>query len=411
MKKILVGLVALALAGGGAFAQGWTFNGLVDGGLGIFILEDEDYVDHDDMYVAPITREGTRGFRTQLVAAFVNESNTAGLNFRIRAQGTNWGLGGIWIDYDDATGEIEDVGFGTNLTAFFDFAFGWVTLFDGLATIQGGRVDNGMFVSQDRMWNDDSGEGLGLFLILDPIENLRLGFAGFSRHQIYDSPLFLGGNDSATGVVAFSYVEPDLFRLTGGFRGVGTLGASQAYFSFAYLGMEDMHAAVTARFRNLEEFGDYGIMNFYATLAHSGLVDGLTLHLGGSLGMTMEDERLIDGEDVDSNLHIWAWAGVEFALMDGVFVPRLDFHWVSGGHARANGGAQSLHLNTIVDGHTFFDEENSFIRVQPSVQLRVAPNAFTEIGAIIHNDLGDNNTWVGGNGLNMAAYALVRGTF
>jgi len=399
-KKFLIGLLAFAVAGGGMFAQSWTFNGMVDGGIGMYFFDGDDA----DSRVAPIARDGANvPFRTQLDARFVNADDNAGLNMRIRTDGASQTR--------------------AQLGAYFDFAFGWLSFAEGMVTVYGGRVDNTFFNAQDRMFADDSGEGIGLLTIVRPMENLAIGFGGFSRSDDdaagdRTAGMMLDEAPQAMGTVHLSYLEPGLFRITAGFRNTNEVAggtttirpagrsvASQAYLSFSYLGMDGMHAAFTARFQNLEEFSDYGDIRLYATFAHTDLVEDMGLHLGASVGINQSD---------DADLHLWVWAAVEYQLTDRV-VPRLDLHYVMGGEWN---GWQRLHTNSIRDGVTF-NSDDTFIQIRPSVQFRVAPNAFTELGCVINIDLGDNRTFgpaqraapANDSGTNIGAYALVRIVF
>ncbi|MCL2373624.1 MAG: hypothetical protein FWC65_00075, partial [Treponema sp.] len=427
MKKILVGLLVLAVAGGSAFAQGWTFNGLVSGGLGLFFFEDED--SDTQGRVAPINNDAANtAFRTQLDARFANESRTAGLHLRLRAQGNMPGSAAFGFDEDALADILDDIAAGNphdeldgllsannNLAAWFDVAQGWLSFADNMFTIYGGRVDSGFFNSLDRMMIDDSGEGLGFLALVRPVEGLTLGFGGFANGAAGLNAMTWDDTGAQARGTFSARFDADDFRITAGLRnrsdaaaagigdsrGAGAVGAtgagnpSQAYLSFAWLGDTDMHAAFTARFMNLEDFGDIGDMRFYATFAHTGLVENMGLHLGASFGMTMYETASGVADPVP---HIWAWFAIDYAVTNSV-VPRLDVHYVMGG--RWN-GMQRLHNWSIRDGATFH-EDDSFINIRPSVQFRVTPAAFLELGGIFNIDLGEDTrtaAWGYGHGTN-----------
>jgi len=413
MKKILVGLLVLAFAGGGVFAQGWTFNGMATGGFGMFFLEDDD----EDVRVAPITDNTTAAGRVQLDARFTNADQTAGLTFRVRGDGN--------------TADAAAMQNNTALGAFFDWGFGWLSFADNMVRVYGGRVENGFFSPLDRMFHQDVGGGMGVLTILRPMDGLALGFGGFSAgagnmtldgegttdqplfsFQVrYDDPTFRitagARTRSSVGTNGFGHS-----RLAGGLApGLGGAAApSAAYASFAWLGTPDLHAAFTARFMNLEEFGDYGDMRFYATFGHTGLVEGLDLRLGASFGMTMEEEI---GTNDDPAPHIWVWFSAAYAVTERV-IPSLNVHYVMGGQWN---NFQRIHHWGARDGATFH-EDDSFIHIRPAVRFAISGSSYVEVGGIFNIDLGDEDTrpasWGGGNashGTNIGAFALMTVSF
>ena len=383
MKKILVALVVLALAGGGAFAQGWTFNGLVNGGLGLFFFDDADH-----QYVAPINSTPANGFRTQLQANFVNNDGNAGMRFRLRAQG-------------------NEPSNAANPNDFVHFAFGWMS-FD-MVTVYGGLVDVGYFNSLDRMFDDGNGQGLGLLAVLQPMDGLTLGFGAFSGGPAGGAngvTLIADDSNLVKATVSFVYEMPDFLRFTGSFRtgnnawvGRGE-EVSQLYVSGSFLGDADMHAAATIRLLRLEDFGDLGQMHFHATFGHTGLVDNMGIHAGVTCAISMVD---------DSDLGLWIWAGASYQVSERI-VPRLDIHYMMGGAAT---NAQSLHTNMFRDGFTF-NSDDSQLQIRPSVQFIAAPGAFVQIGCVISIDLGDEHaaspSW-GNFGTNFGIYALMQVSF
>ena len=387
MKKIVVALVVLALAGGGAFAQGWTFSGLVDVGLSMTIADD-----WDDPRIDNLSSDMTNAAaRTQLRSVFVSEDRTRGVDFLLRHDG--------WVGGAGATS--------------FAHAFGWVSLFDGLLTAYGGRVDVGYFNALDLMSAGiNSGFGPGLLFVVDPMDNLRLGFGGYATggqwfntysHDAADNP-------HALGVFSMSFAQPDTFRLRFSLRNASQVAAAggsnsaQAYVSFAFDALDDMTIAVTGHFLQLEDFGDAGEMRFHFTALHTGLMDGLNLTLGATVGLS--------NDDAHDDMHLWFWAWVDYAVND-VVVPRLHIHYVMGGTMGANpvaGSGNNFHVASFRDNATF-NSDHSLFQLRPSVQLRVAPASFLEVGGLIHMNLGDLPTWHSADNMDMALYALVRVAF
>ena len=423
MKKILIALLAFAIAGGGVFAQGWTFSGWVDGGLGVFFLEDDD-----DPIVAPITSAWDQGFSTRLFTQFVNQDGNAGLHFNLRANNVRHG--------GPATAAPAAGGLGIH----FDWAYGWLSFADGMLRVQGGRVNNGFFNALDRMWGANHGWGLGAFATVRAMENLYFGFGAFTGGPIVDAPVVstYGSDSHPQGVFYLSYLMPNLFRVTAGVSNAtqtawtnrlsgpemnGSPGLeSQAHLSFAFLGDPALHAALTARFRNFEDFADSGIMNIYATFGHTGLVNGLDLRLGASVGMFMGDAITVGTGAAyelndDPDMHVWIWLGAYYALSD-VLMPRFDAHFVMGGWGAPTNAAGeplllSLSTDRIRDSETW-NSDDMFVLLRPAVRFSVSPLAFFEIGGLISIDLGDDDrpgAWNAGHGVNAAAYALVRVQF
>ena len=197
---------------------------------------------------------------------------------------------------------------------------------------------------------------------------------------------------------------------------------------------------------NLEEFGDMGDMRFTVSGGHTGLVEGMDLRLNASFGLQMADwlrsgtqgATWIEnpGRDAADGIAghqgaryyepspwVWIWASVDYEVTDTI-VPRLDLHYVMGG--RTTRGINTTHNRNVAREGVTFDSEDTFLRIQPSVQLRVQSNTFVEFGAILNFCLGDNDTWrpgtlstgtardqrgIDNNGFNAGVYAVMRVSF
>jgi hypothetical protein len=428
MKKVFIAFLAFAVAGGGAFAQGWTFNGFAAGGIGAFFLQDGD---PEDVRVAPINDDTVPGMRAELHTRFTNADQNAGLVLHLRTQGNTAA--------NPAPGDT------TNLSAWMDVGYGWLNFADNMVTVQGGRIEYFFFNPQDRMMHHGLGGGIGVQTILRPVDGLALGFAAYSAGS---GGMFIDSDDNNRGLFSakLRFDNPN-FRITAGARtrstvgtngfGTGTLfvqdfgggNPSAAYVSFIWLGTADLHLAFTARVTNLEEFVDYGDMRYYLTVGHTGLVDGLDLRLGLSFGMTMQDEirenigtaaapawgALIE----DPSPHIWVWFSAAYAVTNR-FIPRLDVHYVMGGQWN---NFQRVHHWGARDGATF-NEDDSFLQIRPAFRFQIAAPAYFELGSIVNVDLGHDGrpaSWGGvnaggarraaANGINVGAYALMRVSF
>ncbi|MCL2231943.1 MAG: hypothetical protein FWB99_02585 [Treponema sp.] len=430
MKKVLIGLLVLAVAGGGVFAQEWQFNGEMRAGLGMLFTESGD-----DPHMGMVS-EATGGWRTDLRARVANADGTAGLDFLFRTQ-EDW-----------ASAEVR-----------LPHAFGWINFMDNMFTLQGGRIDDAAgFNSFDRMTGQRMGEGFGLRTIVRPLgdNNLMLSFGVYTNQHApwmfldHNDPVLTGTTASpvthASGQAKYTFAavftEPGLFRVVGGLRNTNEAGggydgwvtgaanvrpggrtqASAAYLSFEYLALnsDGIHLAASAFFMNLEEFGDYGDFRLYVSAGHTGLVDGMDLRLGVGFGMHMADRLGTGPASYEPSPYLWIWGSVDYQLTDNV-VPRLDVHYVMGG--RTNQNFRNMNHRDVARAGVTFNEDDSFLRLQPSVQFRVQSNTFVELGAIINVCLGDNATWIpntaaigaqsarDNNGVNAAAYALMRVSF
>ena len=365
----------------------------------------------DDPQLATVS-DALSGMRGQMDVRAVNANENAGLFLRFRAEGSAITAG----------------------EGFMNYAFGWVSFFDRAFTLYGGNIDRGYFNSLDRMSDADMGEGHGFYLVLRPMRNNNLMF----NYGAFVPPTgALLNNNTAKNVVALSYTMPDTFIVRAGFRNANRVGGgygawtrallpgtnpvvtgtqtSAAYLSFQFLGMPDgMHLSASAFVQTLEEFGDSGDMRFFLSYGYNGLADGrLDLRLNGAFGMTMAETI---APLPDPAPWVWIWASADYAVNDTV-VPRIDLHYVMGGRANES-NAQNVHWRDQIRNSVSYNKDDSFFRVQPSVQFRITPSTYTELGAIVHLDTGDNATWripvagaSTGPGTDFALYALLRVTF
>jgi len=425
MKKVLIGLLVLAVAGGGVFAQEWRFQGDMWAGLGIWLT---DHDDSDDQYIGVVSNERD-GMRSQLTTTVNNADNTAGLNFRFRADGSQ----------------------NVNMS----HGFGWISFMENMFTLYGGDIDDAAgFNSFDRMTGARMGEGHGLRLLVRPMDNLAISLGAYTGREGWMN-LDGANNTQAKYTFAVRFDEPDLFRVIVGMRNTNEVGrgfdgwrgnltadsmrediladfedgyinaaqrdalladlpglnpggrtqASAAYLSFEYLGLagDGIHLAASAFFQNLEEFSDFGSMHFYASFGHTGLVEGMNLGLGVGLSLSNAHDDMLGGAYTP---HIWVWGSVEYQLTDSVF-PRLDLHYVRGGVG--SGEFANMHNRNFARGGAVFHEDASFMRVQPSAQFRFGSNTFIELGCVVDLWLGDSD-WVENN-VQFGAYALMRVSF
>jgi hypothetical protein len=385
MKKALVVLLILAVAGG-AFAQGFTFSGYLNGGLGVFIP------DGGTAYVAPISRDaGVAGMRARFIGAYTNEDNTAGLNFRLQAQNDYAGTAGLY--------------------SFFDFYYGWVSALGGMVTVYGGRVDNGTFNTSDAIFADDMGEGLGLLTIIKPIPILQIGLGGYATGVLDPTTRPAQKLGDVRGTVGIA-VTTDAFKIVAAARNPNKIGdttaapptnqISQGSFGFAYTGMKDLTAALAVVGENLEEFGDIGTIRFFETFGYNGITN-LSLNLSFWEGINQATGK-------DFSFRVWFWAS--YALKDGDIVPRLDVNYLVAGEYD---NFQRLHLDDRYAAT--YNKDQVLLSARPSVSFKANSNSWLEIGYLVNYDLGDasasknTNASTSAKGVHSAIYADIRVSF
>lgn len=374
MKKVLLGLLILAVAAGGAFAQGWTFNGMANGGIGIFI-SDADNVDPTMGSVSD-----SQLINAYLQGKYVNEDGTAGLTFRIRQRDS--------LDVNQA--------------------FGWVSFMDGIIHLTGGKISDSRFAALDGIWGDDMGEGNGLLTVLAPVDGFLLGFGAYAGAS--DA---LPGEDLGAAKLTFgaAYSMPDMFKLAAGFNTQNGTdpNPSAAYLSFAYLGLEGMEIAVTGRFVDLNNFSDDGEIKAYLTFDYSA-IENLSASFGVQFAMGQNDLA----EDIALAVN----AGVGYEVIDGV-TPGLNLLF-------GMGGVYDSSLNYVpFDAGSFapaYNGDAMFVRLNPYVNFAVQRASF-ELGANVHVELGEEaigSTWYtdfdtlsqfGADGVKASVYALVKTSF
>ena len=386
MKKALIVLLILAVAGG-LFAQGWTFSGYMNGGLGIQFDSKHD----PTTYVSSSNAQVGDGGRLHFISNYVNPNKNAGIYLRLRADGK-------------ATGGSNN---GSSIfSPGVNSAFAWVTALDGMIWVAGGKFDNaggpqGNFTTMDRMYAYTHGEGTGIYTIVKPIDVLEVGVAGFrgNNASMYKNTMVLGnvavtvpntvkilaGMRNRSGIVASSNSVWTGKNTT--VSGDERNNRSAAWLSGSYLGMKELHAAVTMRMFNYEKFNDYGYMEFMETFGWTG-IENLNLNFGAR-------ETLFAGKKAKagvtkSDMALWLWFWASYALNDGAIVPRLDVNYVSGASWGGtvnftNGAVAPAFTNSgaripMRDSIYIWDNKVSFMNLRLSNQFRISSTAYVEVG-------------------------------
>jgi hypothetical protein len=366
MKKFLVVLLILAAAGG-LFAQGLAVTGYVDTGVGIFFLEDAD-----DTYAAPVSRDaGQAGVRGQVNGAYLNEEKTVGLNFRIRS---NPGLG------QQNTASKDNI--------WFEYYYGFLTGFNGKATIYGGKIDNGAFNTKEAIFDGDAGEDVGLLGIVNPIDTLSLGVGLYTGNpgvasKLEDAKFTLNG--------AFTLPNVAGFVLT--YRNDSALNPKDSQFTFGVnvTAIDKVTIALAAVGNKLQDYSNDGTLRFFETFGYSG-IENVSLNL--SLW-----EGISNVENSDLSLRVWLWGS--YSLLSGKIVPRLDVNYLSAGKWSS---ISNIHFDDQFA--PTYNKDQVLLNIRPSVGFRVNSNAWLEVGYLLNVDLGDDaKDPVTGKYLNVASGA------
>jgi hypothetical protein len=373
MRKVCVVLLILAIAGG-AFAQGFSFTGYFDGGVGAFIP------DSGDAGLGLITRDAdvVGGPRVQLNGAFTNEAGNAGINFRIRAQGANF------AGTTNASDSINSV------LGFFPYAYGWIAPFEGKLRVLGGRVDDGTFGTGDAIVDDDMGERGGFLAMVKPIDILTLGFGAYTRDSF--SGTGMSGIGDAKYTAGAVVNVPDIIKVTFQYRNRGDGGADvdhRMWAAFNILGLNKLglKLVVVGKAERLQDFSDNGGIGFYETIGFTKINNlSLNLNLWQVISQTTDN---------DFSFRAWFWAS--YALADGKIVPRFDVNYLNAGVANT----AMMHFNhrfrpgdsgdrNTITKTTVIDNERGLLNFRPSVGFNLDKTSFIELGYNIDIGLGDS---------------------
>ena len=377
MKKALVILILLALVGGGLFAQTLTVATNIEGGFAV--VENGA----DEMSFSGVAPDfgWVNGAVARFQFDYVNAQGNAG--YRLRFQ-TNAANAGAW-----------------NAGLLMHNAWGWIRLFDNMVEFRGGRIWEDQLSSNDPWgfgWSLP-GHTYGVTSYIRPIGNLlTIGLGGYSNGEgIWEEAAlrFLLGFAVNFDMGNF---RTQLFINDGGRDGAGVEDAMHAQVTLSLTPVADIPVFVGARINNLNEFGDYGVMRFYAHVGFNGIQD-LALGVGGAFGIASWD-------DADPFMGFGAW--MTFDL--GVVMPRLDLYFVNGGEYRYAAGLNPA-AEIIDDGSMTFWADQSYLNIRPALQFRVSPNNYFQIGGIFNIDLGDVSAvgrYDGETGVTWGAFVTTR---
>jgi len=142
----------------GLWAQELKFDGYLNSGLGFVTSDNEDI---DPYFKAFGVDSESNGYRFRLNGSYSNEAKNAGVKFRLQGQRRL-----------DQSGYLS-----------MPYLYGWVGFLENRLTFTGGLVDEGTWTSADWWWNDDTGEGLGLLLKVEPVKGLIFGIGAYTISQ------------------------------------------------------------------------------------------------------------------------------------------------------------------------------------------------------------------------------------
>jgi hypothetical protein len=417
MKKFLV-LAALVLASAAVvFAQELKFDGYLNSGAGIAANDREG----DDPYFKAFGVDSeSNGFRFRLNGSFQNEAKNAGAKFRLQGQRRM-----------DQSGYLS-----------MPYLYGWVGFLENKITLTGGLVDDGTWTSADWYWNDDTGEGLGLLLKLEPIKGLNLGFGAYAISQqgggannwlqytpiSYDSVAdkWTAGTNRLPnfGEITLkpedvkytfnaAYTMPDTFRLGAIFRAKNKAGWTSTRYldndnyeyggreesaflqaEFRLLAVKNLTAVVAGVFNRLEDFDKRGNIMFSETFGYK--LDNLNAGLNAAQFFYNREDMTGNKLDADPGLLFNPWVSYAFDKI----IPRLDLVYFIGGQSKtANGNNQWERRGFVPQGGAVdaagkpglkdTDDDYSVFSVRPSVKINLDSRIFLEIGDVINIDFGN----------------------
>ena len=373
MKRILFVFLAVISVAVTGFSQELKFDGYLNSGLGWW-MSNHDGTD-SKLVVYGVDSERAIG-RFRLNGAFTNAGSSAGVNFRIQAQGSGTAKGG------SQAGNAMSLAFG----------YAWIKPFDML-TIKAGLVDDATWQTADVIYNDDQTEGAGVLLRLTPVSGLDFGAGAYVAS--YNS----SGNDNfldldiSTGYRTWndtkytfygSYTMDKVFRLMLSGRIKNATGGdllntqpSQLLGEFRLLAVPNLTAVVVGRVMNVaDDYSDTGLMQFFETLGYK--VSNL------SFGFNAAQYVSNSSANKDLGLHFNPW--IAYALKEGKVVPRLDFVYFMGGK-----NAPSPTYNTDIDsayGKTYqrrgfsptYNSDDYVYNVRPSVKINLDAKTAMEFG-------------------------------
>ena len=335
MKRALLVLLLLAVAGG-LFAQ-ISWSGGVLGGIEVAYEDDAMlYAYHHD--------SSASGYRFELTGAYTNDDKNAGINARIRHNGSFDG----------------------------QYAFVWLKPLD-ILTLYGGRIDAnnyGTFGGFDA--NGGVISPTGVALRLDPIPGLSIG-AGVNPTggEVGDASYRFGARYTAAGLVD---VAANLQYNGAGNNGDGETNVNAGFNVLALSGLGFSRLAVDVQANNLSDLTWIGVgprIEFSAA--------GINLGLRSQVYIPLEDQ------DLDASAAVW----VSYPI--GSVTPRLGAAYALKGALSGDPGAafDARDWDGVPKGISA--EDTSVVIVRPSVSFGIGGGSI-EAGYTLQTELSGDRT-------------------
>jgi hypothetical protein len=400
-KKIF-GLMAVLVMFviGGLWAQDLKFDGYLNSGLGVVTNDSEG----DDPYFKAFGVDSeSNGYRFRLNGTYQNEAKNAGVKVRLQGQR-----------------RLDQAGY-----LSMPYLYGWVGFLENKITLTGGLVDDSTWQSADWWWNDDTGEGLGLLLKMEPVKGLNLGFGAYTISQqsgggnnwLQYTPINSDGTAGTNRLPNFgdivikpedvkytfiaAYTMPDTFRLSTIFRTKNRAGwtatrdldaedylyggREESMFSqteLRILAVKDLTAVIVGTFDKIEYFDSTGNIMFSETFGYK------MNDLGLGLNAVQFLYNRVDGNDdkVDMNPGLLFNPWVSYTI--GNIVPRLDLVYFMGGQSKMANPNQQWERRGFVNLAKAKDAEDDYsvFSIRPSVKFNLDNKTFLEIGDMMNFD-------------------------
>jgi hypothetical protein len=373
MKRIVAFLMVLT-AGWGLLAQELKFDGYLNSGLGV-VATDQAGV---DPYVTAFGVDSWQpGYRFRLNGAYTNGAANAGVRFRFQSQAA-------LLKATVSTVSVDGLSFS------LPYLYGWIKLFDGVITLNGGLVDDATWNTGGALLsrNDtDQGEGLGVLIKLSPFTGLDLGVGAYTvsikgsgDNNVLAAPLNSKIElDDIKYTFNLGYTLADVFKFTANLRTTNTTAgatrqSSRAIAGIRLLAVTNLTALLEAEFNQLQDFGNRGTLSFYETLGYKAGSLGFGLNAGQHITQ-------VTGKDVGLEFAPW----LDYTL--GKIVPRLDLVYFLGGSPvhGATSATWTGAYNRI--GYTpDYNDKLDVLSVRPSAKFNIGDDGktFIEVGDILY---------------------------
>ncbi|MCL2801483.1 MAG: hypothetical protein FWD28_06990 [Treponema sp.] len=373
MKKLIAMTVILSAFAGAVYAQGLSFGGYFNSGLGVISIEDQD----PTVRAFGVDSE-SNGYRFRFNGSYQNEERTAGFRFRLQSQRSV--TGSVQDFYDDT--------YTFPIPLSIPFAYGFMNFFENKLNLNAGIVDDSAWQTADWWLNDDVGEGLGVLVKLNNIiDGLSLGFGGYTisqrgggdNNQLARPINFTPALSDIKYVISGSYTMKDTFYIGGSFRTENTSGSqtsSQFMGDFRLLAVEGLTAIVAVSLDNLQNFENAGNIVISETFAFK-------VNDEFNVGLNAVQFFYNRPTDLDPGFLFNLWGSYAF----GDVIPRIDLVYFIKGQSNTS---QQYHRRGYAA--TANNNEISVFSVRPSVRINLDSRTHLEIGDVVHfnNNAGTN---------------------